>query len=519
MFVSNFRPLQRRRRPALALARIALGALVSAFAVLVAIGITAATASATVPNPTVTGPILGGCSPLCPSPPGPVSGTHIPDIFGGQSNNPDLALYGYVESEYFFEGTATAFERDPTAPAWTSTGQWTARPSTTIAPAAYRTRMQVLQPADPADFNGTVVVEWLNVTAGLDTPPDYGYAHEEILRNGFIWVGVSAQSVGVNGGLFPAGFGLKSFDPIRYGSLLHPGDNYSYDIYAQAAQAIRNPVGVNPLGSSAYVVAQMIADGESQSASRMVTYINAIQPLAQIHDGFFVHSRGGTGAALFSPGGSVPSNSRIRTDQVPVLVFETETDTVGHFNARQPDGTNYRLWEPAGTAHADLYDTSYITQNQANQVASNPPVPGGYPAIVCSFPYNSAGQHYLVNAALVRLTEWITDGTPAPSAPPITVVSGVIQRDAFGIALGGIRLPEMDVPTQTQTGVGNSPGLFCGLFGRTLPLPVPVSSLYDSHGKYVSAVAHATNELRKAGFLLDLDAGEIKTLAGESDVP
>jgi hypothetical protein len=46
-----------------------------------------------------------------------------------------------------------------------------------------------------------------------------------------------------------------------------------------------------------------------------------------------------------------------------------------------------------------------------------------------------------------------------------------------------------------------------------------VSSLYDSHGKYVSAVARATNELRKAGFLLDLDAGEIKTLAGESDVP
>ena len=127
--------------------------------------------------------------PDVPSPPGPVSGIHIPDIFGGQSNNPDLAMYGYVESEYFFEGTANAFERDPTAPAWDSTGQWTARPSTTIAPAAYKTRMQVLKPSDPAKFNGTVVVEWLNVTAGLDTPPDWGYAHVELLRDGFIWVG------------------------------------------------------------------------------------------------------------------------------------------------------------------------------------------------------------------------------------------------------------------------------------------------------------------------------------------
>jgi hypothetical protein len=118
--------IHRRRRTALV--RIAIGALVSVFAVPVTVGITAATASAVVPNPTVTGPIIGGCSPSCPSPPGPASGIHIPDMFGGQSTNPNLARYGYVESEYFFEGTATALERDPTAPAWTSTGQWTARP-------------------------------------------------------------------------------------------------------------------------------------------------------------------------------------------------------------------------------------------------------------------------------------------------------------------------------------------------------------------------------------------------------
>lgn len=524
MFVDNIRPLQLRRRTALA--RIAIDALVFGFVVPVSVGVMAATASAVVPNPTVTGPITVGCSPTCPSPPGPVSGIHVPDLFGGQSTNPDLALYGYIESEYFFEGTATAFERDPTAPAWDSTGYWTARPSTTLAPQAYKSRMQVIQPSNPAKFNGTVIIEWLNVTAGLDTPPDYAYAHEEILRSGFIWVGISAQSVGINGGL-PPGFGLKSWDPVRYGSLVHPGDSYSYDIYSQAAQAIRNPVGVNPLGSSDYVVTTMIADGESQSASRMVTYVNAIQPLANLVDGFFIHSRGASGSGLFAgAGGAVPSPSKIRTDQVPVLVFETETDAVGHFAARQPDGPNYRLWEPAGTAHADLYSTSYITQNQANQIASSPPVPGGYPVIACAFPYNSAGQHYLVNAALVRLTEWITDGTPPPSAPPINVVANptpppalTIERDPLGIATGGIRLPEMDLPTVTQTGVGNLPGLFCGLFGRTLPLPVPVGSLYLNHGQYVSEVARATNDLMKAGFLLDLDAEEIKTMAGESDVP
>lgn len=300
---------------------------------------------------------------------------------------------------------------------------------------------------------------------------------------------------------------------MRYGTLVHPGDNYSYDIYSQALQAIRSPLGINPLGSDAYVVSTVIADGESQSASRMVTYINAIQPLAQVADGFFVHSRGSTGSSLFSGAdGGVPGPSNIRTDQAPVLVLETETDTVGHFAARQPDGPNYRLWEPAGTAHADLYDTAYFTQNQDNQIS-------GYPEITCGFPYNSAGQHYVVNAALVRLLDWITDGTPPPSAPPISVVAGVIQRDALGIAKGGIRLPEMDVPTVTQTGVGNAPGLFCGLFGRTLPLPVSLDSLYRNHGKYVSQFVHATNKLRKAGFLLNIDASEMKTRAAKSDVP
>jgi len=112
---------------------------------------------------------------MCPSPPGPANGIHIPDAFDGGSNLQEFIDADYVEEEFFFEGTATAFERDPGAPAWDSTGFWTARPSTTIAPAAYKSRMLVHRPADPAKFNGIVVLEWFNETAGIDLPPDYGY--------------------------------------------------------------------------------------------------------------------------------------------------------------------------------------------------------------------------------------------------------------------------------------------------------------------------------------------------------
>lgn len=476
-------------------------------------GLAPTTTSAAVPNPTVTGPITGGCSPACPSPPGPTNGIHVPEAFDGVSNQTSFINAGYTEEEFFFSGTATAFEQDPSAPAWTSNGEWPAVPSTTIAPAAYESRMLVRRPTDPSKFNGYVIVEWLNVTAAIDLAPDYGYYQIELLRDGFIWVGVSAQFVGVYGSPFLPGFALKSWDPVRYAPLVHPGDNYCYDIYSQAAQAIRHPVGVNPLGSSAYVIKGIMADGESQSAGRMVTYFNAIQPLAQEFDGFLIHSTGATGSSLFAgAGGGVPTPSFLRTDQQPVLEFETETDTVFHFAARQPDTPSTRQWEGAGTSHVDADDLASFMSDPVN------PEPF-YPANACVLPINTAHERYLMDAALLRLSQWVNGGTQPPSAPPIDVVSGVIQRNSLGLALGGIQLPEIQVPTETLQGVGNTGTPFCILFGTTAPLPVPLSSLYSNHGKYVSKFAHASNGLESAGFLLDPDAEEAKTQAGESAVP
>lgn len=475
-------------------------------------GIAPTAASAAEPNPTVTGPITGGCSPSCPSPPGPPDGIHIPAAFDGVSNQPPFIAADYTEEEYFFSGTATAFERDPSAPAWTSSGTWTAIPSTTIPPAPYTSRMLVRRPTDPRKFNGTVIVEWFNVTALIDLPPDYGYYQNELLRDGFIWVGISAQPAGINTiPFFP--YQLKSWDPVRYGPLnVDPSDNYCYDIYSQAAQAIRHPVGINPLESSVYRVRRILADGESQSAGRMVTYYNAIQPLAQVFDGFLIHSTGPTGAPLFAgAGGSVPSPSFLRTDQQPALVFETETDTAFYFPARQPNGRTYRLWEGAGTAHVDLQDLNSFMSDPDNQEPS-------YPANVCALPDNAAHENYLMDAALVHLSEW-TRGIPPPTAPPIDVVSGVIQRDAFGIALGGIRLPEINVPTEVDQGVGNTGTSFCILFGTTTPLPVPLSSLYRNHFDYVSEFADATIDLGFHGFLTLPDAIQAIVDADQSDVP
>ena len=105
--------------------------------------------------------------------------------------------------------------------------------------------------------------------------------------------------------------GLVETDPVRYGTLTHPGDAYSYDIFRQAGTALLAADGPSPLGD--LEPSYLIATGESQSARFLTTYINAIHPRANIYDGFFVHSRGGSAPGLGGSNGEAgPSISGVQ---------------------------------------------------------------------------------------------------------------------------------------------------------------------------------------------------------------
>ena len=288
-------------------------------------------------------------------------------------------------------------------------------------------------PIDARKFNGTVIVEWLNVSAGLDAAPDWTFTHPMLKREGFAWVGVSAQLAGVSGTGGPIGLdlSLKSVNPVRYAPLVHPGDSFSYDMFSQVAQAIRHPVGLAPLGN--LKPRRVIAIGESQSAFRLVTYVDAIHPLAQVYDGFLIHSRGDDAAPLSEdpqPAIDPPTPVFIRTDvDVPVLIFETETDltALGYFNARQPDTDRIRLWEVAGTAHDDAYGLGVGPGDAGNGAIDTtyiPPQTSVFGVITCAEPINAGPQHYVENAALVRLNRWVRTGRAhGASAPRMQVVA------------------------------------------------------------------------------------------------
>jgi hypothetical protein len=474
---------------------------------LLAVCAPASYAGAEVPTPDVIGPITSpGGAFLTP-----------PIAF-------DLAAQGYVEEEFFLDGTATAFT-SPTSLG--SDGRWTAVPGAT---APYVTRILVRRPASRKHFNGAAVVEWLNVSGGLDASPDWTYVHTLVMRHGFAWVGVSAQFQGVQGTGGPLGLNLslKAVDPVRYGPLSHPGDSFSYDMFSQVAQALTKPTDVRPLGD--LQPRRLIAIGESQSAFRLTTYVNAIHPLAQLYDGFLIHSRGGGSAALSQspqPAVGTPNPVFIREDvEVPVLTVETETDLIslGFLPARQPDTDRIRLWEIAGTAHSDVYQFGPGPGDPgpgAADVTHLPPQTSVFGVINCSSPLNQGPHQYVLNAALWRLDRWVRRGRArGKSAPLLEIVPGpAIARDALGNALGGIRTPPVDVPVSTLSGLGQTGSTFCALFGTTVAFDdALLASLYPTHDDYVRKVRRAASDAVREGYMRKIDAKVMLEAAMDSDV-
>ena len=272
----------------------------------------------------------------------------------------DLAAHGYVTEEFLAGGTATAYDA---AGDLSADGRWSVRPARS---APFRTRIVVRRPASADRFNGTVLVEWFNVTSGMEASPDWTFLGPQIVADGYAYVGVSAQALGVVGGSARIGLpgmegssGLVASDPERYGTLTHPGDRFAFDIFGQIGRALRT---TSPAPLGALRPERMVAMGESQAAFFLTTYVNAPAPLSPAYDGFFVHSRGGGSASLSgTPIASedVPVGLRIRTDAgAPVFMFQTETDLgplLGFVPPRQPDSDRVCTWEVAGTAHGDAY--------------------------------------------------------------------------------------------------------------------------------------------------------------------
>lgn len=368
---------------------------------------------------------------LTPSPDAPGFGDRLDPVADSQ----------FVEREFSISGLARKYKGTGTLGA---DGKWAASVVSSANPC--NTLMIVRRPASAAQFNGIVIVEWLNVSTGYPLDVDWSMTREAILREGYAYIGVNVQKAGVTGVQKHKQFG------DRYAAMSIPDDDISYDILSQTAQAVRNQAAVLLGGLQPQ---KILATGHSQSAMRLLTYANAI-----------------------------------RSDtKVPVfLLLQSEMDSsLSSGTSKQVDTDKIRQWEVAGGSHADQYLLDNIAEVSGRDVNWVPPK--------CISPYNAMPFYATQIAAINHLKNWMSTGIAPPTAPRLQRDwLGSIKKDANGNALGGLRLPEIDVPIAKYGHANFTTGslAFLDLFacvagGNTNAFDASkLKTLYPTHADYVA---------------------------------
>ena len=367
----------------------------------------------------------------------------------------NLSEVGYEEREFTMSGGATVYKQSGL---WSSNGKWGVSASQTNVP--YTTRLLVRYPTNPAKFNGTVVFEWLNDTTGGDQDPVWAQLYNQLINKGYAYVGVTAQRPGMKD--------LATWDPARYGSLGDSNDGQSYEIFTQAAEAAKAN-SATLLGG--LTPKELIGTGDSQSAFRVDTYVNAIQPLKHAFNGFLAVGRGATAAPIGEGLVSTsPFPALIRTDNTaPFIELNTQGDIeeLDAAAARQPDNNNLRIWELPGASHIDSHEAAYETETIAREepTVEVPHCVLGTPIEGTGTPLDGVNQtdnmplFEVEDGAMAALQNWVTKGAAPAHGSQISTIPVffglyyLVNKNQYGIGQGGIQPPDAQVPAENYSAI------------------------------------------------------------------
>ena len=430
----------------------------------------------------------------------------------------DLSAYGYTEQEYYVEGVANRYrgaQRGALQTAEIIDSGW-----------PYKSRVLVRKPTKEK-FNGTLIVEWANVTLGQDVDFAFAESYEYLLDEGYAVAVVSAQKVGVDR--------LKNWSPARYGMLSVDADNtdpltgemidqcidvrncvadpLSWDILTQVTEALKAP---NEASHPLYGldVERTLALAESQSAVRLSTYYNSIQPLYGAFDGFvFLDLALQLRDDLTSPAISVNSEVTKELKGLGVPVPSTSEYT--------------RIWDVVGASHASKYAIQYVDDIVVRDGSfPGPQGPMAFSELTkmaeCDLVpnYGIADIGLVLNKAIDSVNGWVATGVAA--SPTLTMhvdAEGKIMRDEMGRANGGVRLPSFEVPTEVFSQNGPNTILGCFLSAHHDELTAEeLKARYGTHDAYVERVKHSAERLVTAGYLLPEDQSRVIEAAQASNV-
>jgi hypothetical protein len=426
----------------------------------------------------------------------------------------DLARAGYVEEEYLVAGTANVYDWGTDRALKIVTGD-----------APYTTRIMVRRPRAASAFSGAVFVEPLYTPRRWDWPMMWGYLRDGLITRGDVWIGVTMPGANIAG--------LKRFNAERYAPLsfanptpavtcpgtqntsdMEPG--LRWDVLSQVAALVKSNAAGRPLADlrvgAVYLTVQ---------AGDVETYMNAIQPVAKVYDGFLARAPFNVTAinrCAPAPRADDPRQA-VHNVGVPVIAVAGEGDLVNTYVSRRDDSDTaadrYRLYEVAGAGHIDRFAylgfPSMADQAAAGNAQGTPEWPFNAP---CTPPVKLMEESVLriaYDVALDALDGWARRGVVPKKAPRIETRPGAsggftVVTDELGNGRGGLRTTYVDVPVAKYVTSSPGPGN-CPEIGHTERFePARLQMLYGSFDGYASKVRASIARLSADGWLTKADA-------------
>jgi hypothetical protein len=204
----------------------------------------------------------------------------------------------------------------------------------------------------------------------------------------------------------------------------------------------------------------------------------------------------------------------LRSDlEVPLMVVNTECEATACYPVRQPDTDRFRYWEIAGASHVSLQAMASSAPRSLRDFGFALPLDD--PALQH---INQVSIAPVVDAALRHLQYWIRDDKVPPAQPRIAFGGqpATIDRDADGIARGGIRLPQVEVPLAHNSAIQRAPDIFARLVGSHEAFSVDeLRRRYGSRERYLNDFEKAARTAESALIVLPRD---VEALVAEAQV-